>query len=56
MSTFASVVILLLTIVLSLAVGIGAGYAIITSILSAFAHTPQPKPAAVLVEQETIGD
>ena len=58
MNTLGTAVILVSTIVLAMAVGIGTGYYIISAILNAFARKPQQSApqAPALVTQGVTGD
>jgi len=49
--------VLILTICLGMALGVGSGYLVISSILKAFARKPEsPKAAQVLAQHGVAGD
>ena len=58
MNTLGTAVILVSTVVLAMAIGVGTGYFIISAILNAFARKPQQptQSAPALVTQGVTGD
>ena len=57
MITLGTAFVLLMTISLAVAIGVGSGFVIISAILNAFAHKPQQlESAPTLVTQGVSGD
>jgi len=57
LNTLGTAFVLFMTVSLAVAIGVGTGFMIISAILNAFAHKPQPaETAPALVTQGVTGD